>query len=566
MKKTLCFLLVALTCLTLFGCTTTPPATTSTPAKMAASAGESATKAPAADAPTTTSAVTKAPEPTVFTVDESKPETFTAMIAARPQHADLANMPLIVEMCQKHNISFEFEIVSDANQAEVKNLSLATQDMPDVYLTGLIDVTDIQTNPDMFRYYTDDMYAASPNFVKILAKDDRIGKYLKLADANIYSVPLLNETEIELFHDNLFMNKAWMDKLGLAVPNTIQEFENVLIAFRDNDCNGNGDPTDEIPYTFMLTHQYFGFDSMYAIFGGYDNSERGYPRLRYHEGKVTFTADKDDWKAATKWYASLYAQNLLDPEGFTQDRSTLFAKGKAETAVIGASSAFLMQNVVGPDRFYSDYTYVLPLLKADGSGDREAIFTYTPSSHRTRNVITSECPEEKVQRLCFFLDDWLTEENSFQQTYGKLGTYLGLYTGSEGYTYQFNTPPEGKSGDEFRFTNAPDAFGYYLPAASINKLEPSKQAKMKADDMESCRPYFNSDFMPPVLLTVEEAEELAQIQTTIKDFVKQKQAEWISGQSDIDAEWDSYKKQLQDMGVERYVAIYQAASDRYNAG
>ena len=38
-----------------------------------------------------------------------------------------------------------------------------------------------------------------------------------------------------------------MNKLGLEVPNTVEEYENVLRAFRDQDPNGNG-LKDEVPY------------------------------------------------------------------------------------------------------------------------------------------------------------------------------------------------------------------------------------------------------------------------------------------------------------------------------
>ena len=42
------------------------------------------------------------------------------------------------------------------------------------------------------------------------------------------------------------INKVWLDKLGLAIPTTIQELKDVLIAFKTQDPNGNG-IADEIP-------------------------------------------------------------------------------------------------------------------------------------------------------------------------------------------------------------------------------------------------------------------------------------------------------------------------------
>lgn len=42
------------------------------------------------------------------------------------------------------------------------------------------------------------------------------------------------------------INKTWLDKLGLKVPDTIDELYNVLKAFKERDPNGNG-RLDEIP-------------------------------------------------------------------------------------------------------------------------------------------------------------------------------------------------------------------------------------------------------------------------------------------------------------------------------
>lgn len=46
-----------------------------------------------------------------------------------------------------------------------------------------------------------------------------------------------------------FVDKKWMDELGLKEPTSLDELYTVLKAFKDNDVNGNGDKNDEIPFT-----------------------------------------------------------------------------------------------------------------------------------------------------------------------------------------------------------------------------------------------------------------------------------------------------------------------------
>ena len=48
--------------------------------------------------------------------------------------------------------------------------------------------------------------------------------------------------------NQLFINKKWLDNLGLKVPETYDDLVKVLQEFKDKDANGNGDASDEIPF------------------------------------------------------------------------------------------------------------------------------------------------------------------------------------------------------------------------------------------------------------------------------------------------------------------------------
>ena len=56
--------------------------------------------------------------------------------------------------------------------------------------------------------------------------------------------------------NKLYVNHDWLEKYcqetGKEAPVTTQEFEDMLIYWRDNDMNGNGDPSDEIPMAGTL--------------------------------------------------------------------------------------------------------------------------------------------------------------------------------------------------------------------------------------------------------------------------------------------------------------------------
>ena len=81
--------------------------------------------------------------------------------------------------------------------------------------------------------------------------------------------------------------------------------------------------------------------------------------------------------------------------------------------------------------------------------------------------------------------------------------------------------------------------------------------------MESSADYLTKESIPPVLFTDDESKELSTLQTALQDYVLQQQARWVTNQGDIESEWEGYLAQLETMGVERYVQIYQDATNRY---
>ena len=47
-----------------------------------------------------------------------------------------------------------------------------------------------------------------------------------------------------------YIDRTWLKNVDMEMPTTLDEFYNVLVAFKEKDANGNGDPNDEIPWTF----------------------------------------------------------------------------------------------------------------------------------------------------------------------------------------------------------------------------------------------------------------------------------------------------------------------------
>lgn len=510
------------------------------------------TTAGSANAPTTTAGgKTETTNSGATTEVQGEPDHYKIMSVFRPQHEDFAKMPVVDQILKDANVTVEWELVGDAAAVEKKNLAISTGNMPDAIL-GLVTESDVQKNTELFlplNEYIESM----PNISKLMTEKPEAKTYLTFPDGNIYSFPFVQEREYEGFHDQLWINQTWLTNLGLEMPKTYEEYADVLRAFKNDDPNGNGEQ-DEIPLTMMIKHNYFGPLSMYGMFGRVDELIR----LVVEDEKIVFTADKEEWKNATKWFSGLYAEGLVDPETFTQDRSMLFAKGKADPMLIGSSNAFLLDNVVGANRM-TDYAFVL----LEGpNGTKELRYNSFPIQSRSNSVVNADI--ENPEGLMRFFDTCLDAEKNYslQSIFGLIGKQI-LPTTAEGKDFEFAIAPEGLSQDDYRYKDAPGNFPTFLSVESWNSVVHAPDVARKEAILEEVRPYLQKESMPPLLFTQEETDKLADIQTAIQDYVAQQQSLWMTNQSNIDAEWDNYLATLKAMGVEDYVAIYQAAYDRY---
>ena len=63
---------------------------------------------------------------------------------------------------------------------------------------------------------------------------------------------------------NLFMiYQPWLDALNLEMPETTEELYNVLVAFKTQDPNGNGE-ADEIPMSLLYGQAVFGAGELFC--------------------------------------------------------------------------------------------------------------------------------------------------------------------------------------------------------------------------------------------------------------------------------------------------------------
>ena len=259
-----------------------------------------------------------------FPLKEKK--TLKFMTSSSPLAPKDPNDKLILQRLEKETGVHIDWTNYQADFAEKRNLDISSGDLPDaIHNDGASDNDLINwANKGVIIPVEDLIDKYMPNLKKILDENPEYKALMTAPDGHIYAFPWIEELgsdkeSIHSVNDMAWINKDWLNKLGLEMPQTTDELIKVLEAFKTQDPNGNG-KADEIPFTFINGGGNEDFKMLFGAFGVGDNDDH---IVVGNDGKIDFTADNDDYKEGVKFIRQLQEKGLIDKEAFEQDWNTI---------------------------------------------------------------------------------------------------------------------------------------------------------------------------------------------------------------------------------------------------
>lgn len=454
-------------------------------------------------------------------------------------------------------IDIEWMPVLTSAYEEGKTIMWASGDYPDI-VCNLTTTETMQLAAEgviiPLTQYVNDEYM--PNLMNnIRTETPELLQLLTHLDGEIYSLP-----SIRYFNkvaSALYINKTWLDELGLAVPTTTQEYYEALLAFKNNDVNNNGDPDDEIPLSWSASI-YPAYTTLFGFFGCPDALTTIQPQVK--DGVVFSNRVMDEYKEAVKFYAKLYAEGLIDPEVFTHDDASFLAKGKIDPLAYGsfvyqrAGAVLVADNV-------SDY--VMLDLDCGIDGITPVYGVQSPSEYDLTNlsagVITTACEDvdAAIRLLDLFMDSYWSE----QIRRGSVGEFMVYKDG----VFSMNPLPEAFSTTTVwmrtraiqnlpRFSSKQYQAGF---SSDLNTIE--RTAK------DAFYGYSTNDIIIYPWMTAEQLDTITPIEVDLEKYMDEMLAMWISGVRDVEEDWDEYLAQLERIGLGTYLSVYQEVYDKYSS-
>ena len=525
------------------------------------------------------------------------PQTESASATARFADADLVNpsgFPIVNEKVtlslfaqrgeqyaemtgwdwleEKTNVHIEFEIVPQSAYWEKAKIKMATNDMNDIMDLGEKVATRKFADEGFFYPLNDliDTYGTATK--EWVNARPNIWEYQTGADGQYYGWPWTTaESLLSLHRHFLWVEKNWLERVGLDAPTTTDEFYEMLLAFKNEDANGNGDPNDEIPFSSCTAR--LSNDSSSPLLMPWLSA---YYWLAIDNGSVYSPLEMDSFKGAISWQAKLFEEDLMYEESLTQDRATQW-KVNEQSLDYNTIGSYIGQHqnygMSWASEKWKDYIALEPLEGPDGV----KFGVWSAPTGRIDIVIDAET---EYPATAFRWLDWLyTEEGQLFRRHGLEDVHwakaipgaLDLAGNQAKWTsitekevldafridsfIQSDWGGIGGTGDKFSISLNPDE----LTSDGRTKNQVRFQAAQIMN--QYVQPLDEQWVNPPVPDSI--TEEYSIIKTNVLDVVKQYTAMFIVGQKKINSEWDDFQSELKKAGLDRYVELSQIAYDEF---
>ncbi len=412
----------------------------------------------------------------------------------------------------------------------------------------------------------------APNAQAMLDNIDGLAQLVSAPDGNIYSFWKVWDNPNETIPNKQFVFLPWLEKYtaatGKGMPETLDEYVEMLRYFRDNDMNGNGQK-DEIPLLGNNgTNREGGSASSFIISAFQPWNCNNY----YHYtdgGELIFEAATEQYRDALKFMRKLNAEGIYPEDDFSLslgDYRNTTNKTTRDEITVGVAAApyymrFITQSIFA--EAYDTFEAIPPLKNYYDQSVRECL-QMRSNMISLMCCINADCKNPDV--AVAWLDYWFSEQGTHLTTlYGLQGRdwdwdneTLNL-AGTTPSVAVMNTLENSGNMDCPGHTSVPNYMSkeMFLQTAALKsgRTYPDYLAHMAYE------PYAKSANLPQIVWCAdyEIGTEYAELNTAIGDCVRTSLASFVLGKPGFDpendADWNSYLAQLNALGLQRYLEI-----------
>ena len=474
-----------------------------------------------------------------------------------PVQKDFNEMVILKDYEEKSNIDVEWINVPAEFVSERRNIMMASaQELPDVFFKMQFTAAEVSkyAKQGLFLPLSDLIDKYAPNVKAAFKQWPEVEKGLTMPDGKIYSLGYILGAPAITSGTKLFFNSEALEMADKEIPTTLDDFVEVLKAFKELDYNGNGE-ADEVALTCS---GYAGLEPVF--YGSYGLGTRGgshaYVDVDPGTKELRFIPTTDQYKQLLQFMNMLYQGGLLDQEIFTMDMPKLIAKGEEGRALC---YGFVNHSIIGTK--YGDKSIGMIAPFKGPNGDQLWRNAGSALSGVGHFVITKKNPNPEATMR--WEDYWFSDDGIREYFMGvEDETYYIDEDGNYQYTDFVMKNPDGIMFEQVLGAYVPWAGGANPSIASDKYFKGGEMQPITKASADKLYEYRADTIWPSFVWDEKDTDDMVSISTDIDTYLKENRALFVTGKKSFD-EWDDYVKGYENMRLDRYMEIFRNAVKRY---
>lgn len=444
----------------------------------------------------------------------------------RDVHKDDA---IIKYMNEKFNVNIQIERILAKEYLKNLELKIAAGDMPDVFRYELGKAAHIYTQlqeDDFLMNFAE--YAEKYNLQGLKEYIARPGTEEFREENGVFQLPSRKAGVAGV----IIVRQDWLDKLGLKLPETTDDFKAMLKAFKDNKLGGN----NTVPAAFA-----FGAQDLLGL----STAFTGANTWAKVDGKWVYESVMPQYKDFLHYARDLYQEGLIDREVFTANEA------QAKAKFIGGSSGVLFAPTeryaaIEKDFQASSKDAKLTLIIPKPKGPAGDVVRVSTNYAEPFVAIKKDRDEDFLARVAALLDFTHSEEGIKILNYGLEGVHYNMVNGQMVRTELYDR-------------DIIKALGHLTAQTSDYSFAAGDVEGVLKDNFDYSMK--SGVAAPLTTLSYGEAKD-------VDPSIKKKYDEWminfVTGLKDIDSSWDQYVKEMNDAGLTKLTAAVEENTKKWS--
>jgi putative aldouronate transport system substrate-binding protein len=441
---------------------------------------------------------------------------------------------------------------SATDSVEVYNLMLVSGDLPDI-----ITLPFIGNGEAYFRDALDGVYGAldelidenAPNISNLFNIHKDIREYMTAADGNLYGLPFFYDVNAPE-GSGWFIRTDWLKTLDMEVPTNVDEYYEVLKAFRENDPNGNGEK-DEVPFFSRATDP----NQLVVLWNAY-------PAFYDDNGTVKYGPLETNYKEAmfniTKWYS----EGLINPEIYTAggaSREKLLSENKGGSTFDWFASTSSYNDSQKDNIPGFEFKPMAPPAGSDG-----VIRNFFKRSKIVAGVLgwamssTNEYPVETIK----YFDFWFSQDGLLLTNFGIEGVDYNFVDNNIQFTDKV-MKADGQTPIEVLISEGAQIIGMGTVQDIRYELAVMHSYGREGYDLYAANNW-STGVLPTLSYSEDDNETVANIMANVNTYVNEMSQKWVLGAEPIEDTYDEFISTIKEFGIEQVIEIQQKAYDDLN--